>query len=178
MQGDSAVQTVSASNVTGQDVSDLTSQPIASYSFDPGDPSTSNSDTSVCLLVSFQDFSRRNVPTFTMIFNLPLILDSGSRLNCPLTTGMTELILDFETADFTTNDAGMIGSNYGKKGRFGGIWSHEFADGTRSKLIRDGGSVDWSNYPPPSCTSNCPAALATRVTSLGPRPEGGQRGSD
>jgi hypothetical protein len=136
---DSNAQAISASFVTGG--SD------GGYSFDPLNlldvPRISN--TSLCLMLPLIDWSTRKDTRFTMIFDLPVLFDPMSELSCPLTAAPTATIEEFQGADFTTVDTGMVGTDYGNKGRYGGISIYNFGDQSRTKIIVEGGGADWSN---------------------------------
>ena len=132
---DSNPQGISASYQTGG----LTS----SYSFDPN-TLPARSDTSLCLMIPFADWSTRQNTRFTMIFDLPALFDADSGLSCPIATTLGSTILNFEGKDFTTGDAGIVGQDFGKN-RVRGVWVYDLGSGSLTKIIGSGGFPDWSN---------------------------------
>ena len=119
------------------------------YSFNREDPDlAASSDTSLCLMLSVIDWSLggRGKGRFMVIIDLPQIFDpdsSADGLACSTAT-MGEPILEFQGTDFTTGDAGIVGSN-ARRGKTGGLWIYDLGTGTRTRIIGDGVSPDWSN---------------------------------
>lgn len=118
------------------------------YSFDPDNLTTfpRNPNTSLCLMIPLVDWgwSQRHEARFTMIFDLPALFDPESGVSCPLTTASTATILDFQGADFTTGDTGMVGRDH-RKNRTIGVWIYDMSSGSRTQVVGDGGFPDWSN---------------------------------
>jgi hypothetical protein len=146
---ESNVQRISASYEIGGDHLILDSSGVYSpgkYSFKPGDESVpATSDTSLCLMLSVIDWSRKD-GRFVVIIDLPQIFDPNSSadgLRCSTAT-MGAPILDFQGTDFTTGDAGIVGINSGK-GKPGGLWIYDLGTGSRTRIIGEGSFPDWSN---------------------------------
>jgi len=142
---ESNVQSMSASFATGADPNN--DGPTGAYRFADGEPA--NSDTSLCLMLSVIDWSGRRGGggSFTIILDLPQIFDptgATGGLHCTSATNGVP-ILNFQGSDFTTDDAEIVGSDTGSKGKSGGISIYDLGDGSRTKIISDGGNSDWSN---------------------------------
>jgi hypothetical protein len=140
------VQSMSASYETGFD-HEIDGKPGA-YSFDPDNPNVpASSDTSLCLMISVIDWSAsRGGERFVVILDLVHTFDLdawAAGLRCSTAT-MPVPILDFQGSDFTTGDAGIVGTNSGK-GKPGGLWVYDLSKNTRTRIIGEGGSADWSN---------------------------------
>jgi hypothetical protein len=131
----SQVQTVSASYQVGGS--------NGSYSFKPGTV-VARSDTSLCLMISFADWSLRRNNRFPVIFDLPAMFDPMSGLSCSVATQLDLPITNFEGSDFTTLDGEIIGRDMSKN-RATGVWIFNMDTGTRKEIIGDGGFPDWSN---------------------------------
>ena len=138
------MQSLSASYATGADPGN--SGTTGAYRFAAGEPA--NSDTSLCLMVSLIDWSAKpGRSRFMIILDLPHLFDPDidvSGLHCTIATNGVP-IPNFQGTDFTTDDAGIIGSDTGSKGKSGGISIYDLGDGSRTKIISDGGYSDWSN---------------------------------
>ena len=135
----SNMQTISAGSATG-----ATALQPGSYSFDPGaENPISNDSTSLCLMVSFIDWSLRENPVFTIVFDLPGLFDPASGLSCHSASPLGTAIVDFKGEDFTDSDAAIIGGQSGR--RYRGIWIHDIPSAQRTRLTDSGVSPDWSN---------------------------------
>jgi hypothetical protein len=138
----------SGSQAQAASASDQTGGLAGGYSFDPAniDVVLSRPDTSLCLVIPLIDwgYSNKHPARFTMIFDLPNLFHANSGLSCPLTTGPTATIRDFEASDFTTDDAGIVGTDFGKR-PYVGVTILDLSDNSRTKIISDGGYSDWSN---------------------------------
>jgi hypothetical protein len=141
---ESNVQSLSASYAIGADPGN--GGATGAYRFADGEPA--NSDTSLCLMVSLIDWSAKpGRSRFTIILDLPQLFDptaAANGLHCTIATNGVP-IPNFQGTDFTTGDAGIIGSDTGSKGKSGGISIYGLGDGSRTKIISDGGYSDWSN---------------------------------
>ena len=117
------------------------------YSFDPDNelyPATP--DTSLCLMLSVIDWSLNRNNRFIVIIDLPKYFDpdaSGDGLSCSIATNETA-IRNFEGADFTADDAGIVGQDTSKN-RVRGVWVYDLGSGSRTKIVGDGGFPDWAN---------------------------------
>jgi hypothetical protein len=82
-----------------------------------------------------------------IIIDLPQLFDPDievSGLHCTIATNGVP-IPNFQGTDFTTDDTGIIGSDTGSKGKSGGISIYDLGDGSRTRIIGEGGYSDWSN---------------------------------
>ena len=141
---ESNVQSLSASYAIGADPNN--GGATGAYRFADGEPAYS--DTSLCLMVSVIDWSAKpGRSRFMIIVDLPQLFDptaAANGLHCTIATNGVP-IPNFQGTDFTTDDKGIIGSDTGSKGKSGGISIYNLSDGSRTKIISDGGYSDWSN---------------------------------
>jgi hypothetical protein len=114
------------------------------YSFSPGiQPDTLNS---LCLVVANAEWGAQpNANYSTWIIDLPAVFDPNaiSGAHCPL-YNVGSPIPGFQGRDFTTNDVGLVGEDFGKP-RPQGIHVYDLTELTLSRIVKDGRRPDWSN---------------------------------
>ena len=113
------------------------------YSFDPTGEYP-ESDSSLCLMVANAEWGAKPKPVYsTWIIDLPAIFGSGSGQMCPY-ANVGSPIIGFQGADFTTDDAGLVGRDFGKP-RPQGIYRHDPISNTLIRIVSSGSRPDWSN---------------------------------
>jgi hypothetical protein len=113
------------------------------YSFDStgGYP---DSDSSLCLMVANAEWGAQPNPVYsTWIIDLPAIFDTVSGQMCPY-ANVGSPIIGFQGSDFTTDDAGIVGRDFGKP-RPQGIYVHDPTANSLTRIVRVGSRPDWSN---------------------------------
>jgi hypothetical protein len=113
------------------------------YSFDRsgGYP---DSDSSLCLMVANAEWGAQPNPIYsTWIIDLPAIFDTVSGQMCPY-ENVGSPIIGFQGSDFTTDDAGIVGRDFGKP-RPQGIYVHDPDQNELKRIVKVGSRPDWSN---------------------------------
>jgi hypothetical protein len=113
------------------------------YSFDrTGD--YPDSDSSLCLMVANAEWGAQPNPVYsTWIIDLPAIFDTGSGQMCQY-ANVGSPIIGFQGSDFTTDDAGIVGRDFGKA-RPQGIYVHDPDKNELNRIVKVGSRPDWSN---------------------------------
>ena len=95
-------------------------------------------------MLTYADWTSVKDTHFTLVVDLPGLLDPGSGMYCPL-TAVHSPVVDFVGEDFATDDAGIIGKDLSRRSSSRGISIYDFASRSRMKIVDSGDRPDWSN---------------------------------
>jgi hypothetical protein len=113
------------------------------YSFDP-DNDFPDSDSSLCLMIANANWGAQPNPVYsTWIIDLPAIFNNVPGPMCTY-GNVGSSIIGFQGSDFTTDDAGIVGRDFGKP-RPQGIYVHDPIKNELNRIVKVGSRPDWSN---------------------------------